>query len=67
LKNGGANPTQFGGLPQARHGEIDVIFRHLSLRETTHGCEKRRVGELIQFRDTEGNIACAMRYFENAK
>jgi predicted enzyme related to lactoylglutathione lyase len=22
------------------------------------------VGELIQFRDTEGNIACAMRYFD---
>ena len=25
------------------------------------------VGELIQFKDTEGNIACAMRYFDEAK
>ncbi len=25
------------------------------------------VGELIQFRDTEGNIVCAMRYFDQAK
>ena len=24
------------------------------------------VGELIQFKDTEGNIACAMRYFDGA-
>lgn len=25
------------------------------------------VGELIQFKDTEGNIACAMRYFDETK
>ena len=25
------------------------------------------VGELIQFEDTEGNIACAMRYFDESK
>jgi len=25
------------------------------------------VGELIEFSDTEGNIACAMRYFDEAK
>ena len=25
------------------------------------------VGELIQFGDTEGNIACAMRYFDETK
>lgn len=25
------------------------------------------VGELIQFEDTEGNIACAMRYFDETK
>lgn len=25
------------------------------------------VGELIQFSDTEGNIACAMRYFDESK
>jgi uncharacterized protein len=25
------------------------------------------VGELIQFRDTEGNVVCAMRYFDESK
>jgi predicted enzyme related to lactoylglutathione lyase len=25
------------------------------------------VGELIQFKDTEGNIACAMRYFDETQ
>jgi uncharacterized protein len=25
------------------------------------------VGELIQFRDTEGNLVCAMRYFDESQ
>jgi predicted enzyme related to lactoylglutathione lyase len=50
--------------------DVDAIARLIE-QEGGHVTVPRMmipgVGELIQFSDTEGNIACAMRYFDEAK
>jgi len=47
--------------------EISAAIRREGGQITVPKMTIPTVGELVQFRDTEGNIVCAMRYFDESK
>jgi len=47
--------------------EIAALIRREGGQITVPKMTIPTVGELIQFRDTEGNVVCAMRYFDESK